>query len=187
MKVRTGAGRVNASGENRLIAPHEEQTSADQLNNRIFFRLFQLGNTLQRQSVKELGVTTVQWAVIGALSQKHRPEGMAFGDLAEYLVVSRQNLDGVIKRLERGGIVERATDPNDRRARLVRLTPAGHRLWPDLRNKIFEFYRQAAAGFSFDERASLVHFLGKLQAQLLTVEIGYKPPSLAEAEEQKPG
>ena len=29
---------------------------ADHLNNRIFFRLFQVGNTLQRQAVKELGV-----------------------------------------------------------------------------------------------------------------------------------
>ena len=71
------------------------------LNNRIFFRLFQLGNVLQRQSVSELGVTTVQWAVLGALSQERYRDGYQLRDLGEYLVVSRQNLDGVIKRLER--------------------------------------------------------------------------------------
>lgn len=173
---------MSSSRRTRPIARQEEQTSTDQLNNRIFFRLFQLGNTLQRQSVKELGVTTVQWAVLGALSQAQHADGMAFGDLAEYLVVSRQNLDGVIKRLERGGFVERTTDPNDRRARIVGLTPAGRQLWSDLRIKIFEFYSQAAAGFSFDERVSLVYFLGRLQAQLPNVQVGYKPPSLTEDE-----
>ena len=42
----------------------------DQLNNRMFFRLFQLGNELQRQAVQQLGITTVQWAVLGALSKE---------------------------------------------------------------------------------------------------------------------
>ncbi len=81
--------------------------AADDLNNRIFFRLFQLANTLQRQAVKELGITTVQWAVLGALSDPRPTQGMSVGALADFLVVSRQNLDGVLKRLERDGLVER--------------------------------------------------------------------------------
>ena len=41
------------------------------LNNRIFFRLFQLGNVLQRQSVSELGVTTVDtyFDTLGGISR----------------------------------------------------------------------------------------------------------------------
>ena len=54
---------------------------ADHLNNRIFFRLFQVANVLQRQAVKELGVTTVQWAVLGALSDPRPTYGMAVGTL----------------------------------------------------------------------------------------------------------
>src|SRR3712207_5938461 len=86
-----------------------------QLNNRIFFRLFQVANTLQRQAVQQLGVTTVQWAVLGALSQERMADGIPMASLAEYLVVSRQNLDGVLKRLERDGMVQRVTDTADRR------------------------------------------------------------------------
>ena len=37
--------------------PRVGDRTADHLNNRIFFRLFQVGNTLQRQAVKGLGVT----------------------------------------------------------------------------------------------------------------------------------
>lgn len=144
----------------------------DDLNNRIFFRIFQLGNTLQRQSVKELGVTTVQWAVLGALSRpQFVQDGVLVGELADYLVVSRQNLDGVLKRLERDRYVERVTDPTDRRARQVRLTTEGIKFWSELQSRIYMFYDQAVAGFNFDERVAMAHYLNSLQKKLRTVKL----------------
>jgi DNA-binding MarR family transcriptional regulator len=148
--------------------------SADHLNNRIFFRLFQVGNTLQRQAVKELGVTTVQWSVLGALSAPRSKNGIALGVLAEFLVVSRQNLDGVLKRLERDNLVERVTDAGDRRARVVRATPVGLKFWSDLQKRIYLFYDQAASVFNFDERVALVHYLNGLQEQLMKVQLDPK-------------
>lgn len=144
---------------------------ADHLNNRIFFRLFQVANTLQKQSVKELGVTTVQWAVLGALSDPRPTSGMSVGTLADFLVVSRQNLDGVLKRLERDGLVERATDATDKRARMVRLTREGVAFWGDLRERIFQFYDQAMAGFRFDDRVALAHYLNEMQRDLTKVRL----------------
>jgi DNA-binding MarR family transcriptional regulator len=155
----------------RRLDPAAADRSADRLNNRIFFRLFQVANTLQRQTVKALGVTTVQWAVLGALSRPSAVTGMTFGDLADYLIVSRQNLDGVLQRLERERLVERVTDPDDRRARRVRLTPSGQRRWQGLQEKIYEFYDQAAGKLGFDERVTLAHCLNKLLDDLQTVEI----------------
>jgi DNA-binding MarR family transcriptional regulator len=151
--------------------PQAADRPADHLNNRIFFRLFQVANTLQRQAVKELGVTTVQWAVLGALSDPRPATGISVGRLGEFLVVSRQNLDGVLKRLERDGLVERVIDPNDRRARVVRLTRAGLAFWTDLRARIFQFYDQAASAFRFDERVALAHYLNSMQKQLLQVRL----------------
>ncbi len=141
------------------------------VNNRIFFRLFQLGNTLQRQAVKELGISTVQWAVLGALSRARAADGMSFTELSDYLVVSRQNLDGVLKRLERDRHVIRVADANDRRARLVRLTPQGRSFWVSLQPKIYEFYRQAMLQFRFDDSISFVHYLNRLQGDLLKVKL----------------
>lgn len=51
--------------------------------------------------------------------------GISFNELTEYLIVSRQNLDGVLKRLERDNHVIRVAHPQDGRARLVRLTAQG--------------------------------------------------------------
>jgi DNA-binding MarR family transcriptional regulator len=151
--------------------PGKPDRVADHLNNRIFFRLFQVANTLQKQAVKELGVTTVQWAVLGALSDPRPTHGMSVGTLADFLVVSRQNLDGVLKRLERDGLVERVTDPQDKRARVVKLTPEGFVFWKELRERIFQFYDQAVSGFKFDDRVAFAHYLNALQRSLMTVSL----------------
>lgn len=141
------------------------------VHNRLFFRLFQIGNTLQRQSTKQLGITTVQWAVLGALSRPRSSDGMTVSELAEYLVVSRQNLDGVLTRLERERHVSRVTDSVDKRSRRVRMTEIGWRFWRDLQPQIFEFYRQALADARFDDKVACVHFLNRLQGKLRAVEL----------------
>jgi DNA-binding MarR family transcriptional regulator len=160
-----------AGGRPGAPPPGNPDRAADYLNNRIFFRLFQVANTLQKQAVKELGVTTVQWAVLGALSDPRPTYGMSVGTLADFLVVSRQNLDGVLKRLERDGLVERVTDPEDKRARVVKLTPEGFAFWKELRERIFQFYDQAVSGFKFDDRVALAHYLNALQRLLTTVSL----------------
>src|SRR5690606_16060488 len=83
--------------------------------NRLFFRLFQTGNILQRQIQNEMGISAVQWAVLGALSRSGYEAGTSFNQLTEYLFVSRQSLDGVLKRMERDQHVQRVPDPQDRR------------------------------------------------------------------------
>jgi DNA-binding MarR family transcriptional regulator len=139
--------------------------------NRLFFRLFQTGNILQRQVQNEMGISAVQWAVLGALSREGFEQGTSFNQLKEYLFVSRQNLDGVLKRMERDGHVVRVPDPQDRRARLVVLTEPGRAYWDRLQDTITEFYRQALESMSFDDSVSLLHLLKKLQHDLTGVEL----------------
>ncbi|MDK9714724.1 MAG: MarR family transcriptional regulator [Sulfuritalea sp.] len=151
-------------------APEYDQ-AVSAIHNRLFFRVFQIGNTLERQSTKELGVTSVQWSVLGALSRPKVSGGMPFSILAEYLVVSRQNLDGVLKRLERDDHVRRIPDPSDRRAKLVLLTSQGRDYWDNLQPKIYEFYRQSLEGFKFDDKVSFLHFLNRLNDGMKTIDL----------------
>ena len=62
-------------------------------------------------------------------------------------------------------------DTSDRRARLIKLTPQGRRLWTSLQPKIYEFYRQAMLQFRFDDSIAFVHYLNRLQADLLEVKL----------------
>ncbi|MBE7373781.1 MarR family winged helix-turn-helix transcriptional regulator [Pseudomonas lopnurensis] len=148
--------------------------------NRLFFRLFQTGNTLQRQVQNEMGISTVQWAVLGALSRAGYEEGISFNQLTEYLVVSRQSLDGVLKRMERDNHVLRVPHPDDGRARLVQLTDTGKAFWDSLQGRIYQFYQQALQGFSFDDSVSLLHFLNKLHVDLAKVSLGNGLPDQPE-------
>jgi DNA-binding MarR family transcriptional regulator len=149
--------------------PYDQSVSA--VHNRLFFRLFQVGNVLDRKAVKELGITTVQWSVLGALSRPQAQSGMSFSDLVDYLLVSRQNLDGVLKRLERDQYVRRIADPADRRARRVVLTDQGRQFWDSMQPKIYEFYRQAAINLRFDDKVAMVHYLNRLNGGMGNVDL----------------
>ena len=109
------------------------------------------------------GLTTQQWAVLGALSRPEAEGGMSVGDLARYLMVSRQNLSGLISRMERDGRICSAPDGRDRRSRLVTLTESGREVWlVQAQPKIHGYYEQALAGFSVSDITHSLHYLLKL-------------------------
>lgn len=142
--------------------------------NRIFFRLYQCANMLHKtgsRAVETEGLTTQQWAVLGALSRPAVAQGMTVGDLARYLMVSRQNLSGVLARLERDGRLNSLPDPQDRRSRRVTLTPAGVRLWQiDAQPKIEAYYAQALGGFSMNDMTHTLHYLLRMLENFRTLE-----------------
>lgn len=146
------------------------QAEEDELNNRLFFRLFQAGNIYARQAQRELNVSSAQGAILGALS-RDPDNGIPLSDLVEYLAVSRQNLDGVLKRLERLQYVERIEGAENRRIKVVRLTPAGVRAWSTLFEHSLEFYRQGTAGVPIEAKRSFVDTIGRINRSLKTVRI----------------
>lgn len=137
-----------------------------ELANRLFFRLYQCANMLHKtgsRAVEAEGLTTQQWAVLGALSREEAQRGMSIGDLARYLMVSRQNLAGLIGRMERDGHVAIAADPDDRRSRIVTMTVSGRRVWQVLAQpKIRAYYEQVLADFSVNDIAHALHYLLKM-------------------------
>lgn len=156
------------------IIAQDYDPSLYSVHNRLFFRLFQVSNTLDRQCSNELGISPIHWSVLGALSRSSAEHGMSFSDLTNYLGVSRQNLDGVLKRLERDGVVERVINCQDRRAKIVALTAQGQALWSTLQTDFFEFYQQALGGLAFDDLATLIHLLNKVNDGLKSIKISAK-------------
>jgi DNA-binding MarR family transcriptional regulator len=156
-----------------------------ELANRLFFRLYQCANMLHKtgsRAVADEGLTTQQWAVLGALSRPEAEGGMGVGELARYLMVSRQNLAGVIGRMERDGHVQLAPDPEDRRSRLVRMTVRGRKVWlHDAQPKIRAYYEQALDEFSMGDIAHALHYLLKLLENMERIDAA--DPARAEAPE----
>ena len=136
------------------------------LANRLFFRLYQCANMLHKtgsRAVEEEGLTTQQWAVLGALSREKTQGGMSIGELARYLMVSRQNLSGLISRMERDGHVAVAPSGEDRRSRVVTMTKSGRHVWQVLAlPKIRGYYDQILADFSVNDVTHTLHYLLKI-------------------------
>ena len=149
--------------------PAEGSYPIDEINNRLFFRLFQTANTLHTkgsQALEEFGVTTHQWSVLGALSRPKVTGGMPIGDLSRFLLMSRQNLTTLLARLERDGLIERATNSDDRRSKSVKLSAKGELLWKKLQESIHRFYGQALKNLSFDDRIAFIHYFTVLQGNM---------------------
>lgn len=59
-------------------------------------------------------------------------DGITQIELSRELITHRSNITGLVDRLEKRGLVRRTAMPRDRRAFLVRLTPAGRRLLQEI-------------------------------------------------------
>jgi len=77
-------------------------------------------------------------------------------------VVSRQ-----LSALEGLGLTARRPDPDDGRAWLSHVTPAGGELLAELRNRRLQAIQRALAGWAEDEARSLVAQLARLESDLL--------------------
>jgi len=143
-----------------------ESGARTEMSNLLLFRLYQCANMLHKtgtRAVESEGLTTQRWAVLGALSRPESDHGMAVGDLARYLKVSRQSLAGVVSRLESDELVVGAPDPTDGRSRRLRLTDTGRQRWHERALPlIHDYYAQATAGLSIDDMAHALHYLIRL-------------------------
>lgn len=148
-----------------IVAKAEPQTTDFELANRLFFRLYQCANMMHKtagRTVEEYGITSQQYAVLSALARPQVINGMSVNDLAAFLMVTRQNLTGVINRLERLGLIERARDMNDGRTRLIRMTRNGQDIWDKIRTPIAEYHENSLQGLSWDDQVALLHCLNKI-------------------------
>ncbi len=86
--------------------------------------IIQLGNLLNRRLAplfEKANVTPQQWAVLLTIAE----EPVSLAGVARKLAVSKQNMTGMIARLEQLGLVERSENPQDLRSARVQLTRRG--------------------------------------------------------------
>ena len=154
--------------------PEKISTTRMELANRLFFKLYQCANMLHKtgtRAVEDEGLTTQQWAVLGALSRSDSVTGISVGELARYLMVSRQSLAGLLSRMERDGHISMAADLSDRRSKLVSMTEFGHKVWhQDAQPKIFNYYENALNGFSVSDLSHTLHYLIKLLENMKEID-----------------
>jgi DNA-binding MarR family transcriptional regulator len=94
---------------------------------------------------------------------ERHPEGLRMGELSKRLMVTGGNVTGITDQLVREGLVTRAAPPDDRRAFVVRLTPAGRRQFLRMAESHEAWVVKLVAGLAAPERRQLFELLAKLK------------------------
>ena len=148
--------------------PRDRETSLtkdDRLDLRVWFRLLTCATLIERsvrQGLREeFGITLPKFDLLSQLDRAD--EGLTMGELSRRLMVTNGNVTGLIDRLVTEGLVARQPAPHDRRAQLVRLTPAGKQAFDAMIPKHQDFIAARFQGISRNELAELHRLLGKLK------------------------
>ena len=91
--------------------------------------VIQLANLLTKRMAplfEKAKITPQQWSVLSVLGE--HDTGVSLVGLSRRLSVTKQNMTGMIARLEQLGLAERQDDPNDLRSSRVMLTRRGRTL-----------------------------------------------------------
>ena len=94
---------------------------------RALVRTFGLLRRVQEPFFARFEISASQWGVLRALhrAEQEGHEWLRLTDLGNRLIVRPPSVTGVVDRLQKLGLLQRTSLPDDRRAKRVSLTPAG--------------------------------------------------------------
>jgi DNA-binding MarR family transcriptional regulator len=114
--------------------------------------------------LRPLELSVPQWRVLSALATR---DGQTVGQIAEFTVLDRSALGRLLEQMEADGLVERTSAPDDRRAVLIRLSPAGRKRRAAALPMVVKHYRRLLHGVSAAEHRTLMALLRRLKANAM--------------------
>ncbi|MBJ6360635.1 MarR family winged helix-turn-helix transcriptional regulator [Paenibacillus sp. GCM10012307] len=150
----------------------------DELRKDIILDIYRASNLLERVGrgiAIQHGLTSIQqWFIIGTLFRS--PEGqLTLKELSENILVTKQNMTGMVRRLEQAGHIVTWKDPADRRSTRARLTESGKQVFHDLRNSGVSSNVRSFSFLNDEETRSFALMLERLVSELQQLEAADKP------------
>ena len=152
-------------------------------NRELLFLISDAGRLLRTyadQKARLFGMTRAQWAVLLRLERR---EGLKQSDLAEALDLQPITLTRLVDRLCGNGLIERRADPNDRRAKLLYLTPAARPLLDRIADRIEELSQTVLEGIDPAKIGGMLSQLGLARENLRRAIDRNTPPEPAKRPE----
>ena len=133
-------------------------------------RLHQIAVALFMAETEPFGITPVQFAALQAVQNA---PGTDQRTLARTIGFDTSTIAGVIDRLEARGLMLRSASAQDRRVRLLTLTPAGEQLLAEVVPSMLRAQERILAPLPAQERGEFMRMLGVL----IAVD-GERPPEM---------
>lgn len=139
----------------------------DNLLESLLPRLTQLSGVLNRARLLDHAMAaaglTVDRPALGVLAELRaagRP--LRIGEIATRMQVVGPHVTRLVKGLEQRGLIQRVTDPDDQRARLIAPTAEGASATERYMRVVFGWFDEALAGWPAQDRAELGRLLGRM-------------------------
>jgi DNA-binding MarR family transcriptional regulator len=118
----------------------------------------------------EFGTTLPRFDLMAQLERN--PAGLRMTELSKRMMVTSGNITGITDQLVDEGLVRREPDPDDRRAFVVRLTPAGRRLFDRMAAVHEGWIVELFGGLGAADMQRMYALLARLKAHLAATEGG---------------
>lgn len=106
------------------------------------------------------GLTQPQFHVLRIAAKSG---GTSIREISDEMLVTPANMTGIIDRLESRGLIRRGSRKEDRRAKIIGLTPRGRALQEKVAAKYSDFIQKSLRVLTNDEQKTLSDILVKLQ------------------------
>ncbi|MCP4039930.1 MAG: MarR family transcriptional regulator [bacterium] len=136
-----------------------------------------LTNPQHLPALRERRISLAQFLALDALGDSTRPLRMK--ELAEVAGLATTELTRVIAGLESKGWVERRTDPDDSRARLVALTRTGRSLIKHVHREATADLREVWTDLTHDEWHRFIDLMQRFESGLRRVRASAPPKTVA--------
>ena len=122
-------------------------------------RFFQICTTAAAESLAETDLTPLEFAVMAYINADVGEPDIDLTSLAERIGIDRNNASLLVERLVSKGLVDRREHDEDRRVRLLRLTPHGEKLHRQLYPRASAGQQDVLASLKRPERELLLDLL----------------------------
>ena len=122
-------------------------------------RAHQVSVALFATGMADFDLTPVQFAMLNALMDEPGEDQIT---LASKVAFDAATSGAVITRLENKGLLRRDADPQDKRRKLLSLTPAGEQMVVAMKTAVVQVQNHITAPLTGDEAEELTRLLAKL-------------------------
>ncbi|MDR4947034.1 MarR family winged helix-turn-helix transcriptional regulator [Neobacillus cucumis] len=129
-----------------------------------FLRISNLLNRYGAKMVSEVGLNSIQqWVILRTIIER---EDISIGELKEEMLVTKQNMTGMINRLQQSNLVTLFQDSEDKRRTRVKITEEGIGVYEQLKSLRNEFNDQTYHIYNDQEVLVLSDLLNRLVEHL---------------------
>lgn len=122
-------------------------------------RTHQIGMSIFADRFNDIDITPLQFSILWVLNQ--HPE-IDQATLAKAVALDRMTCSNMVTRMEHKGLIDRKTDPENRRAKLLTITRQGEQLLSQSEAPMQQVQNELLKPLSKEERKMFLHCMTKI-------------------------